>query len=103
MTMRPDHGAFMVKAQRMSSTSIATWLASHLGSPVEDKTGLTGTYDMALRYDQDDMRASSSGLVSDDAPSIFTALPEQLGLKLESAKVTVDVFVIDHIEPPTEN
>jgi uncharacterized protein (TIGR03435 family) len=61
------------------------------GRPVVDKTGLPGNYAFTLE-----------GVGFDDNQSIFTALQEQLGLKLESGRAPLDVLVIDHIERPTE-
>jgi uncharacterized protein (TIGR03435 family) len=74
-------------------------LANVTGRPVMDKTGLTGKYDYKLEYAPDDnsVEADPTG------PSIFTAVQEQLGLKLESAKGPVEIFVIDHVERPSEN
>jgi uncharacterized protein (TIGR03435 family) len=63
---------------------------------IVDKTGMTGKYDFTLSWSPSN-NPDSSGL------SIFTALPEQLGLKLEPTKGPVQVLVIDHIERPTEN
>jgi len=65
-----------------------------------DKTGLTGRYDFELHWTPDDTPADS-GLAS--GPSIFTAVQEQLGLKLEPAKAPVDVLVVDSAQPPTPN
>jgi uncharacterized protein (TIGR03435 family) len=56
---------------------------------------LTGKYDFDLTWAADDL--------PDSGPSIFTALQEQLGLRLETAKAPVDVVVIDHLERPSEN
>jgi uncharacterized protein (TIGR03435 family) len=56
---------------------------------------VTGQYDIDLTWSPDS--------VPDSGPSIFTALQDQLDLKLESAKAPVDVVVIDHIERPSEN
>lgn len=67
--------------------------------PVVDRTGLTGTYDFDLRF-----AVAGLGAVSPDAPnlpSIFTAIQEQLGLKLEGARGPVEVLVIDALERPT--
>ncbi len=67
--------------------------------PVIDRTGLGGTYDVDLRF-----AASSLGAAAADAPalpSIFTALQEQLGLKLEPARGPVEVLVIDSVQRPT--
>jgi uncharacterized protein (TIGR03435 family) len=65
---------------------------------VVDRTGLTGRYDFALTFAVDPF-APEAG----EAPDIFHAVQEQLGLKLVSTKARVDVIVIDHVEPPTEN
>jgi uncharacterized protein (TIGR03435 family) len=72
-------------------------LAGAAGAPGIDKTGLTGSYDITLKYaPQSDPNSS--------LPSIFTAIQEQLGLKLEPAKVPVDYLIIDHVDRvPTEN
>jgi uncharacterized protein (TIGR03435 family) len=67
---------------------------------VIDKTGLTGKYDLSLKWRPDNQPPSDN---SDELPGLFTALQEQLGLKLESSKGPVDTLVIDHIEMPTEN
>jgi len=70
---------------------------------VIDKTGLTGSYRIKLTFD---VRASVLGLEASanaDAPSLFTALQDQLGLKLESTKVMRDTVVVDHVERPTED
>jgi uncharacterized protein (TIGR03435 family) len=64
--------------------------------PVLDRTGLSGTYDYKLTWAADPPPDS-------DAPSIFTALQEQLGLKLEPTKAPIDTLVIDHAEKPSEN
>jgi len=64
---------------------------------IMDQTGLTGRYDLTLKW------ASVDDAREPDGPSLFTAIQEQLGLKLESTKAPVDVLVIDHIERPSEN
>jgi uncharacterized protein (TIGR03435 family) len=75
--------------------------------PVLDKTGLTGTYDFELEFTPSQMPPQVAG---DDSPppdlagtSIFTALQEQLGLRLESRKEPVETFTIQHAEKATEN
>ncbi len=81
----------------MDTQRMTGLLAHRAGQPVIDKTGLTGTYDFKLSY-----RPVSDS--SSDLPDFFTALQEQLGLKLESRKVPVEFLVIDHIDKiPTEN
>jgi uncharacterized protein (TIGR03435 family) len=71
-----------------------------LDRPVLDLTGLSGTYDFTLEWTPD-LAASDS--TDRSGPSIFTAVQEQLGLKLEKQKAPVDIFVIDHVEKPAEN
>jgi uncharacterized protein (TIGR03435 family) len=76
---------------------LATMLQASAGRPVMDKTGLSGGYDLKLVY-APDVNTDSS------LPSLFTALQETLGLKLESQDVPVQVVVIDHVDrEPTEN
>ncbi|HVU46117.1 MAG TPA: TIGR03435 family protein [Terracidiphilus sp.] len=83
---------------------LAEQLAEVLGRVVVDKTGITGRYRIALSWTPDDRAAPPSGAPpADSGPSIFTALEEQLGLKLESAKGPVEVLVIDSVAQPSEN
>lgn len=90
-------------------STLVTVLSRTLGRTIVDKTGLTGNYDFNLEFTPEEGGPQQSGAEAggaspaDSAPSIFTALQEQLGLKLESAKGPVDVIVIDHIEKPAEN
>jgi len=81
---------------------LAAILPQQVGRPVEDRTGLTGLFDFALEFSPEgrDVGAPS---VAGSPPSIFTALQEQLGLKLESTRGPVEVFVIDKVERPTED
>ena len=82
-----------------STGTLATMISHVVGQPVIDKTGLTGTYDITLKYAPPNNPNPNSNL-----PDIFTAVQEQLGLKLEPAKVPVDYLVIDHVDRiPTEN
>jgi bla regulator protein blaR1 len=83
-----------------SSLSLLAGLLSSQGldHPVVDKTGLTGLYDITLRWSPADVGTSDASL-----PSLFTALQEQLGLKLEYSKNPIDVVVIDHIDKPSAN
>ena len=85
-----------------------------LGRPVLDKSGLTGKYDFTLQWTPEENRApmfkgTRDGGQGPDSPpdssgpSIFTAIQEQLGLRLESQKGPVEVLVIDHVERPSEN
>jgi len=76
--------------------SLVSTLQQRVNRVVRDETGLTGFYDIELRWARDGM---SAGVVA-EGPSLFTALQEQLGLKLESGRAPVDVLVIDRVEPP---
>jgi uncharacterized protein (TIGR03435 family) len=92
---------------------LARILSGQLGRTVVDKTGLAGRFDYKLDWTPDNasqqmMKSGDSGPgenASSDSvgPSLFTALEEQLGLKLESAKGPVDVVVIDQLQQPTAN
>jgi len=66
--------------------------------PIVDRTGLGGRYALNLKFSGADPLAGADGL-----PSLFTALREQLGLRLEPQSDSVDALVIDHVEPPTPN
>jgi uncharacterized protein (TIGR03435 family) len=72
------------------------------GRQVVAKTGLKGSYRVKLDFDRAAGKLDPAAPAS-DAPSIFTALQEQLGLKLESSRTNVEVLLIDRIEKPTEN
>lgn len=91
---------------------VANALGAQLGRPVIDKTGLAGAYDFELTF-MPEGRGMPVGPpppgapelppIDPNAPSIFTALQEQLGLKLESARGPVEVLVIDSAQPPVED
>jgi uncharacterized protein (TIGR03435 family) len=91
----------LMEANGVAIDALVANLSQFLGRTVIDKTGLTGLFDFTLTYASDTDAASADD--SANGPSVFTALEEQLGLKLESAKGPVPVFIIDHIEKPTEN
>jgi uncharacterized protein (TIGR03435 family) len=77
--------------------SLAGMLTAKLKRPVADKTGAAGDYEVKLQFAPD-------GDAESPLPSIFTALREELGIKLEPAKVPVQMVVIDYLERvPTEN
>ena len=97
-----------VMAGGMRLTQLADRLASLVGRAVIDQTGLTGNFDFDLEWTPDS--ASVAQLPNDvprippasqDGPSLFTALQEQLGLRLESKRGPVEVLVIDSVSQPT--
>lgn len=104
-------GQFSAKGMTLTeiAEALTQELSRELGRVVIDKTGIQGRYDIALKWtpetgtDAARSGTDSSTSKSDAGPSIFTALKEQVGLKLESARGPVKVLVIDHAEMPTEN
>jgi uncharacterized protein (TIGR03435 family) len=91
-----------LEAQGCSMAKLAIRLSAELKLPVADMTGTTGGYDFTLDWTPEELLvAAQPDLAS--GPSIFTALQEQLGLKLESRKVPVDLLVVDGAELPSEN
>jgi uncharacterized protein (TIGR03435 family) len=99
---------------KVSMSAFASTLSNMLGRSVIDKTGFTGTFDLEMSFAPDQALAglppgapgtpTGPPLATDPlGVSIFTAIQEQLGLKLESGKGAVDVLVIDSAEKPSEN
>jgi uncharacterized protein (TIGR03435 family) len=98
----------LIEGVRVSTAELAGALARMLGSPVVDKTGLTAMYEMKLEWTPDDgspaPNTDEPRDVSGSGTSLFSALYEQLGLRLQTQKLQADVVVIDHMERvPTEN
>jgi uncharacterized protein (TIGR03435 family) len=99
--------ANFVKASVRPISALAAALATKVGRPVFDHTGLSGTYDFNLEWSPEQRVSPTTQDTAGRIPqpeeglSLFTALEEQLGLKLESMKGPVDVLVIDHVERPT--
>jgi uncharacterized protein (TIGR03435 family) len=84
--------------------NLADFLAGTLRRKVLDMTGLAGYFDVHLKWSPDlSTPGDTSAPAPDGAPSIFTAVEEQLGLKLESGKAPIDVLVIDHIDHASGN
>jgi uncharacterized protein (TIGR03435 family) len=84
---------------------LVSMLSNYFDRPVLDETGLTGLYKFDLTWTPDPPpNADPSAVAQGPAgPSLFTALEEQLGLKLESKRRPVSIIVIDHIQRPSEN
>ena len=97
-------------ARHASLDDLARWIAGYSevgGRPVVNQTGLIGLYDFTLRWTRQSLAATpqpgSSDAAGSDAPPLFTALPDQLGLRLKPTKAPVEVILIDHTDPPTDN
>jgi uncharacterized protein (TIGR03435 family) len=103
--IRAQQGAFSSGGTPIAS--LANYLASAVVQRVVvDRTGLDGRFEINLEWTPDRAPLPLNGdatPVSSDKPSIFTALEEQLGLKLESERGPVEVIVIDHVERPVED
>jgi len=107
-------GMGQLDGHSIGTGDIARVLAQQLGRKVVDNTGLTANYDFTLKWTPEEGQGpafrepeagpgAGSTPAPETGPSIFTALQEQLGLKLESQKGPVEILVIDHVEKPSEN
>jgi uncharacterized protein (TIGR03435 family) len=98
-------GQFAATGMTMAEIAVALTqeLSRELGRVVIDKTGIDGRYNMTLKWTPETDTTDGTAPQPEAGPSIFTAIQEQLGLKLESAKGPVQVLIIDHVEMPTEN
>ena len=92
-----------VEQNGASMSTFVDLVSRILHSPVIDKTGLTDHYDFTLDYLPEVAELAPTSQGSDQAPDIFGALQQQLGLKLESGRGSVDVIVIDAIKQPSPN
>ena len=102
----PNSGTFSMSAGKLDGENvpvsfIAVALALVAERPVEDKTDAKGSYDFKLRWTG--MDAALGAGADEAAPSLFTAVEEQMGLKLKAGRGPVWVIVVDHAEMPTEN
>lgn len=101
-----SRGPGQIIGQEVPMELLAESLSGLAGRPVVDHTGIAGVYDFKLEWEPDRSppRAEPGEIATDTSgPSIFSALEEQLGLKLEPQKVAIPMIVIDHIEEPSEN
>lgn len=105
-------GMTTLTAQAAQMEGFAQYLTRQVGRSVVDQTGLKDNYDFTLKWSPDENRATAGAgpegadappAADNSGPSIFTAIQEQLGLKLESSRGPVEALVIDHVERPTEN
>ena len=87
----------------------AAMQAAVVDRPVVDQTGLSGKWDFTLKWTPDESQFAGMGVrvpaPADDAapPDLYTAIQQQLGLKLESTKASTEVFVVERVEKPSEN
>jgi uncharacterized protein (TIGR03435 family) len=100
-------GPFFISGRRMTMAQLASGLATRVGRMVVDRTGLGGTFDFELSFTPENTPAGQlmrfNGVEFDAGPSIYTAVQEQLGLKLDATRGPVEVLVIDSVERPSEN
>ncbi|MGH9575696.1 MAG: TIGR03435 family protein, partial [Candidatus Acidiferrales bacterium] len=107
--MMMNLGRATMTANAQPIGALVDMLSTHLGKPVIDRTGLNGTYQFTLEFapqggaGPDGMPLPPGPPADPSVPSLFTALQEQLGLKLESTKGPIEIITVDHIEEPSEN
>lgn len=102
-------GARALTARGMTMAGLARLLSRGVGRPVLDRTGLASAYDLELEWSSDvgleSAPPGSAGAseLRPDGVSLFTALQEQLGLRLQASRAPVEVMVVDQAEPPSPN
>ena len=94
--VRGWEGHLTVEGGENTVANFAAELSKRVNRIVLDKTGIKGRYSIDLDWSEDND-------IDDDAPSLFTAIREQLGLRLQSEKASVPVLIIDHVEMPSAN
>ena len=94
-----DNGRQTRKYWNVSMADLAPMLQFNLDRPVVDQTGIKGRYDFTMKWTVDQERATEP----DAPPVLFTAIQEQIGLKLEATKAPADVLVVDAIQRPAAN
>jgi uncharacterized protein (TIGR03435 family) len=90
-----------IGAKNTTMDHFAEVLSRQMDFPVVNKTGLEGVFNLQVRWTREGARADDTS--AEGSPSIFTAIQEQLGLRLRSQKTPVEILVIDHVEKPSEN
>jgi len=98
----PQGTVWTFRARKIPISALTYELADSLGEVVVDQTDLSGVYDFQLRWSTNQAAAPDRS-ETDAAPSVFTALEETLGLKLQHGKVQAPVIVVDHVEQPSAN
>jgi len=92
-----------VRRSGITLPALATALQPSVDRPIVDQTGLSGRFDVEYSFAPQTPAAGADSPFVPEAPSLFVALEEQLGLKLESRRLPVPVLIIDSIDRPTEN
>jgi len=95
-------GRGRLEARGITMSKLAQVLGRVTDRPIVDRTGIEGGFDIHLEWTPDDPRAVAAKQ-TDPGPSLFAAVAQQLGLRLEPQKAAVDILVIDHAEKPTDN
>lgn len=104
VSTRGRNGQFSATFTAIDMAGLAQSLAGRVGRPVTDKTGLTGRYDFKLEWTADVGQPGADITATEPAgPTVFTALQEQLGLRLENAKGPVEFIVIEKVAKPSGN
>jgi uncharacterized protein (TIGR03435 family) len=96
-------GAMAFRAQGMAIAQFARLMESYVDRPIFDRTELSGEFDVEITFTPERGGPPRADLPASEAPSIFTALQERLGLTLEPTRGPIEVLVIDSIEQPTED
>ncbi len=105
---RADDGKTAIVGKNLQIPNLVRFLASQVGRDVLDQTGLTGKYNFKFSFSPDlnrspDIATPDAPRADTSGPSIFTALQEQLGLRLDTQKAPVEIIVIDSVQKPSDN
>ena len=102
-------GIGAISGRKLPMSLLVSTLSNYLNRQIVDRTNLTGTFDLDLRWTPDDLAVAPGTApfpvfpFDPNGPSLSTALQEQLGLKFESTRGPVDVLVIDSVEKPSSD
>jgi uncharacterized protein (TIGR03435 family) len=106
-TRRMESNSRMVRGTAVDMKTFADALTGILGQPVLDETKLSGTFNLSMQFSDLRLQATPEAITRPAeeaaAPTIFTAISEQVGLRLESARAPAPVFVVEKIQRPSEN
>lgn len=98
-----NRGPAQLLGARIAMPRLAMTLSKIVGRTVVDKTGLDGSYDITLNWKPDELLEPDQASAGNDVASLFTAIQEQLGLRLEAQKGPVDILVIDSVNRASAN